>query len=86
MSINWARISTGVMSGILISLILYGSYRFYFDKPIPIVNNQTFAADSKPVIKQSGGISSLEMGIMAGPVYLGGDLGAFAGGILTWNF
>jgi len=32
---------TGILSGLLIAFILYGSYQFYFCKPTPIVNNTT---------------------------------------------
>jgi hypothetical protein len=39
---SWFRITSAVSLVILSSLILYGSYEFYFDKPVPIINNNTF--------------------------------------------
>ena len=80
MNVNWLRIGAGVLSGIFIAFILYGAYRFYFDKPVPIVNNQTFAPDSKPVINQAVPKNGNNMlGIVAVPVYLGGEWGGFIG-------
>ena len=80
------RISTGVLSGVLVAFVCYGAYRFYFDKPIPIVNNQTFAEGSKPVITQGNSSKDLSLGMVAGPLFLDNKLGGFVGGLVTYKF
>ena len=42
-TINWLRVISAVLSVIFISIIFYGAYQFYFNKPEPIINNHYVA-------------------------------------------
>lgn len=87
MPINWFRVGTGVLAGIFLSLVLYGAYRFYLDKPVPIINNSTFQADSKPTITQGASEKySISIGLLGGPLYLDHKIGAFVGGLVSYRF
>ncbi len=55
MVVDWLKIWGTVAITVVLTFVLYGAYRFYFDKPVPIVNNSTFATGSRPVISQASG-------------------------------
>lgn len=52
MIIDWLKIFGTVSIVILLSIILYGSYEYYFQKPTPIVNNYTVQSGGKIEQKQ----------------------------------
>lgn len=87
-NVNWLKIVGAVSSAVLLSLVLYGSYQYYFSKPIPVINNNTFQAGSNPKIeqgKQKEGIGA-QIGLLAGPLYVGGKFGGFVGGMVSFKF
>ena len=52
MNINWFKIYGSVAIIIVIAFLCYGAYRFYFDKPVPVVNNVTAMPGSNFDVKQ----------------------------------
>lgn len=40
------------LGGILIALTIYGAHQFYFNKPVPIVNNNTVQPGATVNVKQ----------------------------------
>lgn len=77
--INWWRVFLGVSGGLFWALVIYGAYHFYFDKPIPVTNNNTFQPGSSVEVKQGTQEKRHNFGVVGGPVFLGGKFGAFFG-------
>lgn len=50
---NWLKAGTGVLSGIFLAFILYGSWQYYFKKPVPIVNNTTVSPGATMNVEQA---------------------------------
>lgn len=85
---SWFRIIGAVSTTILIAVILYGGYQYYFTKPIPIVNNYTVAAGANLNQTQNEAKSSSgpSVGLVAGPLMLGSEIGGFIGGMVSFKF
>lgn len=50
---NWLKVGTGVASAILFAFMIYGDYKYYLCKPVPIVNNTIVQSGGKVEVKQS---------------------------------
>lgn len=79
MKIDWLKIIGAVSIVVLVCLIGYGAYEFYFEKPIPIINNTTVQSggqvhveQSVPKVSKSG---HLYTGVYGGKSGNGSDLG-----------
>jgi len=68
---NYLKLGLSALGGILIAIVLYGSYQYYFKKPTPIVNNTTVqpgATLNVEQAKQENKTGRLYTGISAGKV------------------
>ena len=82
--IDWFRIGGGVCSIILLCLILYGAKEFYFNKPIPIINNTTVQPGATMTMKQGEVKRNIEFGLLAGPLFLDSKIGFWGGLEVKW--
>lgn len=55
---NYLRMGLSALGGLLIAFVLYGSYQYYFKKPIPIVNNTTVQPGATLNVEQSRQVNS----------------------------
>lgn len=67
-----------IPSAVLAGLIGFGSFQYYFKKPVPIVNNTSVQPGATLNVDQKQSKSD-RFGIVVGPVYLGGKVGGFFG-------
>lgn len=86
--INWLRIGSGVASGILGAIILWGAYSYYFLKPTPIINNYTVqpGANLNQTQNANKGGNGASIGLVAGPLMVGSQFGGFIGGMVSFKF
>ena len=84
----WFRVVGGVSSGLILMALCWGAYRYYTAKPIPIINNYTVqpGANLNQTQNESKNSSGLSLGIVAGPLMVGNELGGFLGGMVSFKF
>lgn len=85
---NWLRITGAVSTSIIGIALLWGAYNYYFSKPVPIVNNYTVqpGANLNQTQNEDKYSSGPMIGIVAGPLMIGDDLGGFIGGMFSFKF
>jgi hypothetical protein len=81
---NYLRLGLSALGGILIALVLYGSFQYYFKKPIPIVNNTTVQPGATLNVEQAKSVNStghLYTGVYGGRSGDGTEIGLAVGWI-----
>jgi hypothetical protein len=65
------KYTSGILAGLLVAFILYGSYQYYFKKPVLIVNNTTVQPGATLHVEQAKAVNQsghLYTGVSAGVV------------------